>query len=130
MPAPSAYILFSNDARAKLNKSANPPAAKEMMSLLAAQWKALSAEDRKPWDAAAVKAKASYVPKATEKKAKKEPKVAGEKKAPNAYMRFTTAKRPQVNKENPGIKITEVSKVIGAMWAKLSPAEKEAWKTK
>ena len=42
--------------------------------------------------------------------------------------RSTAAKRAQVNKENPGAKVTEVAKLMGAMWAKLSDAEKLAWK--
>lgn len=44
-------------------------------------------------------------------------KPAGEKKAPNAYMKFSNANRDAVKAKNPTAKITDLSKVrLGAAW--------------
>jgi hypothetical protein len=45
-------------------------------------------------------------------------------------MIFTASKREEVKKANPGIAVTEISKVIGAQWRALSDKEKDAFKAK
>ena len=50
--------------------------------------------------------------------------------AARSYMIFTASKREEVKKANPGIAVTEISKVIGAQWRALSDKEKDAFKAK
>ncbi|OMO79208.1 Structure-specific recognition protein [Corchorus capsularis] len=79
--------------------------------------------------------------KATKKKAKDGPPDGGKKKKqkkdPNApkkamsgYMFFSQVERENVRKSNPGIPITEVSKVLGERWNKMTAAEKEPYLAK
>eukprot|EP01083_Nonionella_stella_P140769 432406_1 len=56
------------------------------------------------------------------KKAKKDPNAP--KKPLSAYMCFAKAKRPDITKKNPSLKITEVAKAIGAMWGALADKDK------
>ncbi|OMO77449.1 Structure-specific recognition protein [Corchorus olitorius] len=84
---------------------------------------------------------ASSSSKATKKKAKDGPPDGGKKKKqkkdPNApkkamsgYMFFSQVERENVRKSNPGIPITEVSKVLGERWNKMTAAEKEPYLAK
>lgn len=49
---------------------------------------------------------------------------------PNAYMIFNKEVRDKVKEENPGLSITECSKIIGGMWSKLSDVEKKKFSDK
>ena len=48
----------------------------------------------------------------------------GPQKAKSAYMLFTMAKRAEVVEEFPGIKASEVMKLLGAKWKELSAEDK------
>lgn len=78
--------------------------------------------------AKAEEAKAEYVaagggakPRAKKEKAAKD---GDAPKRSNPYMNFSKAKRAEVQAANPGMKITEISKVLGQEWSKLSDEEK------
>ena len=60
------------------------------------------------------------------KRAKKERKPADPSKPrmQNAYIVFSSAKRAEMKAANPGAKVTEIAKLLGAEWSKLSPDEK------
>lgn len=53
----------------------------------------------------------------------------GPKKPLSAYMCFARARRPEILKDRPDLKskVTEVSKLIGVDWGKLTEAEKEKY---
>jgi hypothetical protein len=42
----------------------------------------------------------------------------------NPYMNFSTSKREQIMREDPEMKPTMVSRIIGAMWKDMTPEEK------
>ena len=71
--------------------------------------------------------KAKGEPKAKTEKASKKgaPK---EKKAPSGYIRFCSQERPNIQKENPGLKFGDIGKALGSAWNKLSDAEKATYK--
>ena len=50
----------------------------------------------------------------------------GGKRKLSGYMKFANKVRPQLMKENPGMKIPELGKKIGKMWGELSDAEKKS----
>lgn len=43
----------------------------------------------------------------------------------NGYMSFAAQIRPQVQKENPGLKVSEVAKIIGEKYKNLPEAKKD-----
>ncbi|EWM23164.1 fact complex subunit ssrp1 [Nannochloropsis gaditana] len=59
------------------------------------------------------------------KRAKKDPNAP--KQALSAYMLFTQASREAVKAEQPGLKVTEISKVMGERWRALSAEEKKVF---
>jgi len=59
------------------------------------------------------------------KKAKAEKDPNAPKKPLTAFMLFTNLRRPDVMKSNPGIKITEISTIIGKEWKELTQEEKD-----
>jgi len=50
----------------------------------------------------------------------------GGKRKLSGYMKFANKVRPQLMKENPGMKIPELGKKIGKMWGELTDAEKKS----
>ena len=50
----------------------------------------------------------------------------GSKRNLTGYMKYANKVRPQIMKENPGMKIPELGKKIGKMWGELSDAEKKS----
>lgn len=57
------------------------------------------------------------------KKADKDPNAP--KKPLTAFMLFTNKRRPEIMVKTPGLKITEISTVIGKEWKELTNEEKE-----
>ena len=47
------------------------------------------------------------------------------KRAPNAYMMFCKKMRPEIIKENPDLKFTEIGKRLGELWRGLTDDEKK-----
>lgn len=45
----------------------------------------------------------------------------------SAYFFFSNAERPKVKDENPEIAVTEVAKILGQRWSKLSEKQKEKY---
>jgi hypothetical protein len=95
------------------------------------QWEELDDEDRAPYEAlviAASKKKKPIKKKSPKKKApKKSPKASLEtrpKKACNAYFHFMQHHRESGEHEETGAALT---KVLSALWRKLTPEEKEPW---
>ena len=67
-----------------------------------------------------------------QKRAKKERnllKKKGPKKPLSGFMFFSSERRKTLKEEQPNLKITEASVVIGAEWKKLTEAEKEPYLT-
>jgi len=87
--------------------------------LISQEWKALSAEQRKPWDALALVDKERYM---TEKKALKKQAGAYErdptcpKRPMSAYLAFANSRKRDLKKENPGATNAELSKMLSMLW--------------
>ena len=64
--------------------------------------------------------------KRSRKGANKTRKMEGGKRKLSGYMKFANKVRPQLMKENPGMKIPELGKKIGKMWGELSEADKKS----
>ena len=58
-------------------------------------------------------------------KAKKDPNRV--KRAKSAYLFFCEDKRKQVQLENPGKNMGDISKVLGNMWQEISPEDKQKY---
>lgn len=74
--------------------------------------------ERKPGDA----------PKKTSKKSKKDRDENAPKRASTAFMLWLNANRENIKKDNPGIKVTEIAKKGGELWAELK--DKSEWEQK
>ena len=58
-----------------------------------------------------------------QRKPKKDPNAP--KRPPTAYMQWLNENRSTLKKENPGLSITELSKVAGQQWKTVDPKTKE-----
>jgi hypothetical protein len=123
-------------------------AVTEQTKKFSAEWKAMDAEAKKPFEEQAVedkkryeKEKASYVPpekdsdsssddKPKKKRAKKEKDPNAPKRNMNAYMFFMQDKRASVKEKNPGFSNVELLSALGAEWKKLSDKDKEPYNAK
>lgn len=47
---------------------------------------------------------------------------------PNGYTHFSKESRAKVVADNPGVKTTEVMKLLGAAWKALTPEERDGWR--
>jgi structure-specific recognition protein 1 len=68
--------------------------------------------------------------KKRQKKEKKEKDPNAPKGATTSYMLFSNDVRAAVKGENPGLSVTELSKVIGAKWREMSAEDKEPYEEK
>lgn len=60
--------------------------------------------------------------KSRKKKDKDEPK-----RGLSAFMFFCQAQRPKIKEENPSLAVTEVAKILGEKWGKVTPSEKKVF---
>jgi len=95
------------------------------------RWKKLSVDDRAVWDQKAKADKERYnLEKASYtgpwqvpwKRAKKDPNAP--KRPMSAFLFFSQDKRRMIKGENPGMRNTEISRVLGEMWKNASDEEK------
>jgi len=146
----TAYMFFMKLKRAEF--AAKYPDMKfiDLSKKMAAEWKSLDKEDKKPYDEENRKDKIRYEKemknykkpdsssssddsseekprkrKPAKKRPKKDPNAP--KRAVNAYMFFTKDKRDQVRAKYPDLTMVEVSKKLGAMWKLLEDPEKEIY---
>uniref|UniRef100_A0A7S1CC08 HMG box domain-containing protein n=1 Tax=Bicosoecida sp. CB-2014 TaxID=1486930 RepID=A0A7S1CC08_9STRA len=147
--APSAVVRFENPARAfarardpakprrphtaynlfvKANGATRPAGVTQVEHLraLAAQWKALDAGGRAPYERDAAADKARH----THEMADYDPRGGKPKRPLNAYMQFAVARRPDVVAANPGAGATEVTKMLGAEWRAMAESAKQPWQAR
>lgn len=48
----------------------------------------------------------------------------------NSFMRFSNEHRQKVREENPDLPMTEIAKILGSMWRKLTDEEKKEYQDK
>lgn len=103
--AKSAYQLFSEEARARIRAEEPTLAMSEVMKRIGAEWRALGAKEKAPFQEASAAAKGEA--KDTDP-APKRPK--------GAYMFFCDVERVNVRAEDPSLKLGAVAKVLGERW--------------
>lgn len=148
----TAFLYFTADKRAEV-KEANPGIkVTDVSKKIGEMWRALDDAGKAPYAEKASTDRArwkeemeAYEPPAPEpvaisaavveggsterksKRAKKDPNAP--KRPPSAYLLFSTGRRQSFVDANPGMKFTELSKVIGAAWRELSDADREEFES-
>lgn len=127
----SSYILFFMAKQKEIKDELGEGASVSEISKRSSQkWKLLSAEERAIWDEKAEKDKERYNQEKERytgpwqvpwKRAKKNPNAP--KRPMSAFLFFSQTKRKSIKDEYPGIRNTEVSRILGDMWKKASPEE-------
>lgn len=129
----SSYILFFVNVQDSIKQSLPPgkSSAPAVSKIASQMWKNLSAEDRAYWDEESLKDKKRYdseklaytgpweVPKKRIKKDKNAPR-----RNPSAFLLFSKIRRRQIRDENPQLKNTDVSIMLGNEWRNASHAVK------
>ena len=144
----SGWILFQTANREEVkerlakdsgDEKVNP---KDLMTELAKLWKALSDEDKKPYNEKAKQARDEQSSSDTEaqpkKLAKKEKEDKPKKKRVSGYILFQKAMRDEAkqsledaaDEDQPKIKQSAVLSELGRMWKALSDEEREEWNEK
>jgi len=128
----SSYIMFfmakQQEIKAKLGVGASVGDVSKQSS---DRWKKLTLDERAVWDQKAKEDKERYnLEKASYtgpwqvpwKRAKKDPNAP--KRPMSAFLFFSQDKRKIIKGENPGMRNTEISRVLGELWKEASDEEK------
>jgi hypothetical protein len=120
----SSYICFFMSKQAEIKEELGDKATVTAISKRSAElWKHLPTVERAHWDDIAAKDKQRYmVEKASYtgpwqvpwKRAKKDP--SAPKRPMSAFLFFSQGRRSEIKKQNPELKNTEVSRLLGRMW--------------
>ncbi len=115
----SAYMFFVKDQHKQVSSQNPGLKMTDVGRILGEKWRGMSQEQKQQYQK-----QADNLPKVVreKKEAKKE------KRPLNGYMKFAQQKRATVAAQNPGLKVTEVSKKLGAIWHSLSDSEKLSYK--
>lgn len=149
--AASAYFLWLAEHRAEIQKEIGTGKGSEVTKAAGEKWKAVSAEDKKPFEERAAKLKEEYTAALKDfkegggevtrrskkdksekrgKKANKDPN-APKKPVGGAYGVYLAENREEIKKGLPaGHKITDVARVGGARWKALPEAERKVYQEK
>lgn len=124
----SGYMLFSKEHRADV-KAANPEApAKEILSLLAAAWRATPSDEKEGYNDRA-KHENALQKGSSEPQRIAEPVPAARKPRPQSgYMRFYSQQREVIKASHPGASAQEIMSLLGAAWRSLTDEEKANYK--
>mmetsp|Transcript_59474 Transcript_59474/g.145634 ORF Transcript_59474/g.145634 Transcript_59474/m.145634 type:complete len:472 (+) Transcript_59474:4745-6160(+) len=120
----SPYILFSISRMKEYRSQYSNEKVTSLSSRISEDWKALSDEHKEFWSMEAERDKARYE---AEKAAYKGPwKVPCKKRGPkdptaprrppSAFLIYCKLRRRQLSRENPGVKNTDISKMLGKEW--------------
>mmetsp|Transcript_957 Transcript_957/g.1566 ORF Transcript_957/g.1566 Transcript_957/m.1566 type:complete len:363 (-) Transcript_957:216-1304(-) len=128
----SSYICFFMAKQPEIKGELGLKASVTEVSKRSAEmWRNLPADERAHWDDVAAKDKQRYmIEKANYtgpwqvpwKRAKKDP--SAPKRPMSAFLYFSQDKRRQIKDENPSIRNTEVSRILGELWRNASDEEK------
>lgn len=130
----SAYMFFCQENRPKVLEENKDIKATDVMKELGERWSKIKDNTKAvtPYKKKAEKAKEEYQkamdgytppPGFASKKKSDKPK-----RAPTSYLLFCKEKRPEVKKNNPELKATELLKVFGEMWRKVPESEKDKYR--
>jgi len=131
----SAFFLYSNANRARIREENPGTPFGQIAKLLSAEFKSISAEERKKWDKEAAKDKkrydeemANYTPPPGSKKRKKAEKDPNKpKRNMSAYFLFSNASRASIKERYPDASFGDVAKIISKEFKELSSKERKKW---
>jgi len=134
-------MFYSNERRPQIKAEAPDTPFTEYAKIIGAEWRAMTEEDKKPYDKMAAEDKArykreleKYTPpegysatgigpeKKTKKRRKKDPNAP--KRATTAFMFYSNQRRPVLRAKNPEWAFGKFGQVIGAEWKKMTDKEK------
>lgn len=128
----SSYICFFMAKQPEIKEELGADATVGSISKRSAEmWKHLPPEERAHWDDVAAKDKQRYLSEKASytgpwqvpwKRVKKDP--SAPRRPMSAFLFYSMGKRQQIKKENPEMKNTEVSRVLGEMWRNLTDEER------
>lgn len=124
---PSSYVLFSMEERKSIVAKNPDLSLGEVSKQCGVAWKALSAENREPWQKKADELKHKRLAEIAEEEKINPPK---KKRAPSSYLLFAMEHRKVVLQEDPSLVIGDVSKKCGQVWKNMTDADKQVWKDK
>lgn len=128
----SSYILFFIAQQNVIKSELGPKASVgEVSKRSSEKWKQLSREDKSIWEEKAKIDKERYNAEKERytgpwqvpwKRAKKDPNAP--KRPMSAFLYYSQVKRSHIKQQNPGLKNTEISRVLGKMWQSASQEER------
>lgn len=129
----SSYICFFMAKQPEIKKELGDEATVSNISKRSAEmWKNLSTEERQHWDEVAAKDKQRFMIEKSQytgpwqvpwKRAKKDP--SAPKRPMSAFLYFSQGRRSQIKADNPDMRNTQVSRILGEMWRNLSDEERK-----
>ena len=144
--AKTSFIIFGEKTRAdRIERGESIPTQTEFAKELGNLWKEMSKEEKKPYLDLAAEDKKRFQkemegynppsdsesddedkePKKKKKRAKKDPNAP--KRNVSAYFHFASAIRPKLKADNPTLGVTELAKMIGERWQKLTDSDKKPY---
>ncbi|CCI45662.1 hypothetical protein ABG067_005126 [Albugo candida] len=131
----SAFMFFSNDIRDQVKKEMPELEFLQISTEIGKRWKQCKPEDRKPYEELAEadkkryqEEKEDYVPDPsfeTTRSIRKKKDPDAPKRALSAYFFFCNEARDALRRENPDMKITDISRLLAEKWRDL-PEKKRA----
>jgi len=128
----SSYILFFMAQREEIKRELGSKASVgEISKRSSEKWRRLTPEDKKIWEEKAAADKQRYKLEKAQytgpwqipwKRAKKDPDAP--KRPMSAFLYYSQQKRSLIKQQNPGLKNTEISRVLGQMWKNAAPEER------
>eukprot|EP00934_Nitzschia_sp_Nitz4_P005126 Nitzschia sp. Nitz4//scaffold286_size23798//19800//21261//NITZ4_008455-RA/size23798-snap-gene-0.3-mRNA-1//1//CDS//3329545753//5116//frame0 len=129
----SSYICFFMAKQNEIKEELGDKATVTDVSKRSAQlWKLLSSEEREHWDDVAEQDKQRYISEKASytgpwqvpwKRAKKDP--SAPKRPMSAFLYFSQGRRQEIKDQNPTMKNTEVSRLLGELWRNASEEERQ-----
>eukprot|EP01024_Parvocaulis_polyphysoides_P075117 TRINITY_DN96_c0_g1_i1.p2 TRINITY_DN96_c0_g1~~TRINITY_DN96_c0_g1_i1.p2 ORF type:complete len:269 (+),score=54.24 TRINITY_DN96_c0_g1_i1:30-809(+) len=116
------YHLFMREAFSKISKEekGNP-----IMQKIAAQWKAMSEQEKQPYAEQAEKLKKEF-----EQLNPVQRPVKSLKRAPSGYQIFLKEKKPDVKQQNPDMRPVDLRRELSTQWKALNETQKQEYKQK
>ena len=121
----NAYTLYTMDKEVRAAvRDANPGiSVSGITKVLAAQWKSLSSEDRKPYDEAHQKEREEVTAAATAGVNTKPRRI----RSPYNHFLKDKSIREKIKAENPEASFGEVSKLVGGKWSQMTEEDKKPY---
>ena len=125
----TAFLLYSGANREAIKKEHPDMKVTEISKQLGKQWRGMNDRQKSSFVKEAKKLKKKY-DKEKAKYDKEKAKNAPPKRPMGAYFMYCGDIRADIKASNPGLKVTEYAKLLGAAWGELDAAEKSLYKSR